>query len=117
MGYNVVDINSTKILWEDFYKLLIIGFDNEIKKKLNLQKEKNFNNINLLNDLKEKNLITTINEVDIIDLEKYNMPPYIIANKNKINKNLNHCKYCEFNKLCNSEAINYEILEEDIYGS
>ena len=88
MGYNVVDINSTKILWEDFYKLLIIGFDNEIKKKLNLQKEKNFNNINLLNDLKEKNLITTINEVDIIDLEKYNMPPYIIANKNKINKNL-----------------------------
>lgn len=66
MGYNVVDINSTKILWEDFYKLLIIGFDNEIKKKLNLQKEKNFNNINLLNDLKEKNLITTINEVDII---------------------------------------------------
>lgn len=42
MGYNVVDINSTKILWEDFYKLLIIGFDNEIKKKLNLQKEKNF---------------------------------------------------------------------------
>ena len=54
----------------------------------NLQKEKNFNNINLLNDLKEKNLITTINEVDIIDLEKYNMPPYIIANKNKINKNL-----------------------------
>ena len=75
-------------MWEDFYKLLIIGFDNEIKKKLNLQKEKNFNNINLLNDLKEKNLITTINEVDIIDLEKYNMPPYIIANKNKINKNL-----------------------------
>lgn len=88
MGYNVVDINSTKILWKDFYKLLIIGFDNEIKKKLNLQKEKNFNNINLLNYLKEKNLITTINEADIIDLEKYNMPPYIIANKNKINKKL-----------------------------
>mgnify|MGYP006935747667 CR=1 FL=1 len=41
----------------------------------------------------------------------------IIKYKNKINKNLNHCKYCEFNKLCNSEAINYEILEEDIYGS
>ena len=34
-----------------------------------------------------------------------------------INKNLNHCKYCEFNKLCNSETVNYEILEEDIYGS
>ena len=34
-----------------------------------------------------------------------------------IQKNKNHCKFCEFNKLCNSEAINYEILEEDIYGS
>ena len=38
-------------------------------------------------------------------------------NEDNINKNSNHCKYCEFNKLCNSEAINYEILEEDIYGS
>ena len=31
-------------------------------------------------------------------------------------KNKNHCKYCEFNKLCNNVDINYEILEEDIYG-
>lgn len=38
-------------------------------------------------------------------------------NENSINKNKNHCKYCEFNKLCNSEYVNYEILEEDIYGS
>lgn len=37
-------------------------------------------------------------------------------NENNISKNKNHCKYCEFNKLCNREAVNYEILEEDIYG-
>ena len=38
-------------------------------------------------------------------------------NEKKIAKNINHCKYCEFNKLCNSKNINYEILEEHIYGS
>lgn len=38
---------------------------------------------------------------------------------NEVNliKNKNHCKYCEFNKLCNNDDVNYEILEEDIYGS
>lgn len=32
-------------------------------------------------------------------------------------KNIKHCKYCEFNKLCNNEAVNYSLLEEEIYES
>lgn len=30
-------------------------------------------------------------------------------------KNTKHCKFCEFNKLCNNEDINYIILEDEIY--
>lgn len=30
-------------------------------------------------------------------------------------KNQNHCKFCEFNKLCNNEDINYEAWEDEIY--
>ncbi|MCU9815684.1 PD-(D/E)XK nuclease family protein [Paraclostridium sp. AKS73] len=30
-------------------------------------------------------------------------------------KNIKHCKFCEFNKLCNNEAVNYSTLEEEIY--
>lgn len=54
-----------------------------------------------------------------------------ISNRNKIigylnlinqgnfeqQKNRKHCKYCEFNKLCNGQAIDYDILEDDIYGT
>ncbi|MGX4601013.1 PD-(D/E)XK nuclease family protein [Faecalimicrobium sp. JNUCC 81] len=29
--------------------------------------------------------------------------------------NKEHCKFCEFNKLCNGDDINYNILEEEIY--
>ena len=32
-------------------------------------------------------------------------------------KNKNHCKFCEFNKLCNNKDVDYGILEEEIYGS
>ena len=32
-------------------------------------------------------------------------------------KNTKHCKFCEFNKLCNNEDINYSILEDEIYES
>lgn len=34
-----------------------------------------------------------------------------------IEKNNKHCKFCEFNKLCNGENIDYRILEGDIYGT
>lgn len=30
-------------------------------------------------------------------------------------QNKEHCKFCEFNKLCNGDDINYNILEEEIY--
>ena len=30
-------------------------------------------------------------------------------------KNTNHCKYCDFNKLCNGQDVNYSILEEEVY--
>lgn len=54
-----------------------------------------------------------------------------ISNRNKIsryiemthennyeeNKNKKHCKYCEFNKLCNNQAVDYSIMEDEIYGT
>lgn len=33
------------------------------------------------------------------------------------NKNKKHCKYCEFNKLCNEQDVHYSILEDGIYGT
>lgn len=32
-------------------------------------------------------------------------------------KNDKHCKFCEFNKLCNNEDVNYEVGEDEIYES
>ncbi|MGL5507628.1 MAG: PD-(D/E)XK nuclease family protein [Paraclostridium sp.] len=32
-------------------------------------------------------------------------------------KNDKHCKFCEFNKLCNNKDINYEVWEEEVYES
>ncbi|HBG5344007.1 TPA: PD-(D/E)XK nuclease family protein [Clostridioides difficile] len=32
-------------------------------------------------------------------------------------RNKKHCKYCEFNKLCNGKKIDYSILEAEIYGT
>lgn len=66
--------------------------------------------INYNENLYEENKRTILNIINNIENADFD-------NEDNINKNKNHCKYCEFNKLCNSEAINYEILEEDIYGS
>ncbi|MGL6107697.1 PD-(D/E)XK nuclease family protein [Romboutsia sp.] len=30
-------------------------------------------------------------------------------------KNDNHCKFCEFNKLCNGQEVEYQLLEEENY--
>lgn len=30
-------------------------------------------------------------------------------------KNENHCKFCEFNKLCNGQDVKYQLLEEENY--
>lgn len=32
-------------------------------------------------------------------------------------KNNKHCKFCEFNKLCNNEDIDYEAWEDEVYES
>ena len=72
--------------------------------------ENNIITINYNKKLHEENKLKILNLINNIESTDFN-------NDIKINKNLNHCIYCEFNKLCNSEAINYEILEEDIYGS
>ncbi|RDY23409.1 PD-(D/E)XK nuclease family protein [Romboutsia maritimum] len=32
-------------------------------------------------------------------------------------RNKNHCKFCEFNKLCNGQDVDYSVLEEEFYGS
>lgn len=42
-----------------------------------------------------------INKIENADFDGY------------IDKNKKHCKYCEFNKLCNNESINYEMIKED----
>lgn len=35
--------------------------------------------------------------------------------KYELTKNEKHCKFCEFNKLCNRQDVAYSMLEEDIY--
>lgn len=65
--------------------------------------------INYNEKLHEENKMKILNNINNIENTDF-------YNEDNINKNLNHCKYCEFNKLCNSENVNYEILEEDIYG-
>lgn len=66
--------------------------------------------INYNEKLHEENKMKILNNINNIENTDF-------YDEDNINKNLNHCKYCEFNKLCNSETVNYEILEEDIYGS
>ena len=53
--------------------------------------------------LKSKYIIESfINNISNLDFDGY------------IQKNKNHCKYCEFNKLCNNKNINYDIIDENI---
>lgn len=55
---------------------------------------------------------------NIINISSYieNIEGTDFSNNIDVIKNKKHCKYCEFDKLCNNEDINYEELEEDIYG-
>lgn len=66
--------------------------------------------INYSEKLHKENNIKILSIINNIENTDFN-------SENNINKNINHCKYCEFNKLCNSKTVNYEILEEGIYGS
>lgn len=52
--------------------------------------------------IRNKSIIENyINNIESIDFDGY------------IDKNKKHCKYCEFNKLCNNQSINYEMIKED----
>ena len=51
--------------------------------------------------LKSKYIIESfINNISNLDFDGY------------IQKNKNHCKFCEFNKLCNNQNINYDMISE-----
>ena len=52
--------------------------------------------------IRNKSIIENyIKNIDSIDFDGY------------IDKNKKHCKYCEFNKLCNNQSINYEMIKEE----
>ena len=52
--------------------------------------------------IRSKSIIENfINNISSLDFDGY------------IDKNKNHCKYCEFNKLCNNQKINYDIIDFD----
>ena len=72
------------------------------------------------------NPIEILYSEDKYKLDKENVSKYIYMIKNtnyekndnyiyQLTKNDKHCKYCEFNKLCNRQNVNYSISEEDIY--
>jgi hypothetical protein len=72
------------------------------------------------------NPIEILYSEDKYKLDKENVSKYIYMIKNtnyekndnyiyQLTKNDKHCKYCEFNKLCNRQDVNYSIFEEDIY--
>ena len=72
------------------------------------------------------NPIEILYSEDKYKLDKANISKYIDMIKNtnyekeddyiyQLTKNDKHCKYCEFNKLCNRQDVNYSIFEEDIY--
>lgn len=41
----------------------------------------------------------------------------IQENNYEENKNKKHCQFCEFNKLCNGQDVDYSTLEDEIYGT
>ena len=63
------------------------------------------------------NAITINYTEEIHEENRESIKKYIeFINNSEFNfRNNNHCKYCEFNKLCNNEEVIYEQLEEEIY--
>lgn len=55
-----------------------------------------------------------ISYIDTINYTKYDENQENC--KYELVKNKKHCIYCEFNKLCNNQDIDYSILEEEVYG-
>ncbi|RDY25962.1 PD-(D/E)XK nuclease family protein [Romboutsia weinsteinii] len=80
-------------------------FDNE-PVTITYNNKKHENNKNKIN--------TFINDIKRTEYERDKEP---ISNGLRLTKNKNHCKFCEFNKLCNGEEVHYSILEDEIYGT
>lgn len=100
----------------------------------NMNEENNEENIkNIIEDFKAKNLVTYENGCEVILLDKYNMPPYIISNEGKINtinatilnKATRYNRKCGYHKniyIINSSQYTHfkqlvKILEVSGYGN
>ena len=82
-GFNVIDINNVNKAWNEFDKLILNQFyyKNTISNsELDLYCNK------LISELSEKKLLVKCNETYAVNLENYNMPPYIVSNEYKVSK-------------------------------
>lgn len=82
-GFNVIDINNVNKAWNEFDKLILNQFyyKNTISNsELDLYCNK------LISELSEKKLLVKCNETYAVNLENYNMPPYIVSNEYKKDK-------------------------------
>lgn len=52
-------------------------------------------------------------QIDMIQKTKYEEEQE--AYEYELIKNKKHCNFCEFNKLCNGQEVDYRVLEEEIY--
>ncbi|MCC0704974.1 MULTISPECIES: PD-(D/E)XK nuclease family protein [unclassified Clostridioides] len=104
---NVKDI-SMKYYQPEFDDLPInISYDEE-KHEANRNKIQNY-----INMIKSTNYEEHTYEYNLYnDIEKVYNKEERMCYRNK-----SHCKYCEFNKLCNDKEIDYSILEAEIYGT
>ena len=63
----------------------------------------------------EKHEINKSNIVRYIDMIKNTNYEENDKYKYQLTRNDRHCKFCEFNKLCNRQDVDYSIFEEDVY--
>ncbi|MDB8804166.1 MULTISPECIES: PD-(D/E)XK nuclease family protein [unclassified Romboutsia] len=65
------------------------------------------------NEKHKQNKNKVLSYIDYIKNTNYNKEDK--EYKYELVKNKKHCKYCEFNKLCNNEEVDRSVFEEDIY--
>lgn len=82
-GFKVIDINNVNKAWNEFDKLISTQF---YYKNTILNSEVDLYCNKLISELREKKLLVNCNETYAVNLEKYNMPPYIVSDEYKIDK-------------------------------
>ena len=82
-GFKVIDINNISKIWSEVDKLILTQFDYE-NTFFNYEVDLYYNE--LISKLRKKNLLIKFNETYVVNLENYNMPPYIVSNEYKIDK-------------------------------